>query len=130
MSAKLAKAALLSLSMTALATGCQPNYDGLKMKIVVGDGEALGSKITVEQGEAVLLKVRPESSNPFEDYEKFNLVELESFNDNIAAVFPGDDVDRFVVTGTGLGRTSIEVIVDGHSEDIIEAEVVAQEVSP
>jgi hypothetical protein len=130
MNAKLVRAALLSLSITALTTGCQPNYDGLKMKIVVGDGEALGDKITVEQGEAVLLKVRPESSNPFEDYEKFDLVELESFNDNIAGVFPGDDVDRFVVVGTGLGRTSIEVIVDGHSEDIIEAEVVAQEVSP
>jgi hypothetical protein len=117
-----------ALGLVALV-GCKPEYDGLRMRVLVGDGEARGDTITLEQGEAVAIAVRPQSSNPFEDYEKFNLVELQSYNETIVRVFPADDVDRFVVTGAGLGRASIEVRVDGRVEDIIEAEVFVQEVS-
>jgi hypothetical protein len=117
-------------ALLAVAAGCQPQYDGLRMRVIVGDGDALGNQITVEQGKAMVLEVRPESANPFEDYEKFNLVELESYNEEIVRIFPADDVDRFVILGAGLGRASVEISVDGISEDIIDAEVIEQEVSP
>jgi hypothetical protein len=75
----------------------------------------------------MVIQIRPESANPFEDYESFNLVDLASYNENIVLVAPADDIDRFVVSGAGSGRASVEVFIDRRSVDVLEARVVAQE---
>jgi hypothetical protein len=109
-----------------LAAACQPSYDGVRMRVYAGNGDALGESIEIGEGQAMAVEVRPVSRNPYEDYEDFNLVELISANQSIVFVAPADDVNRFVVGGAGRGRASIELRIDGKSEDFLDAEVVQQ----
>jgi hypothetical protein len=80
----------------------------------------------VTEGQALVISVRPESSNPFEDYEDFNIVRLEALDENVLLAAPADEIDRFVLAGTGVGRTTVDLLVDGRLEDTLDAEVTAQ----
>lgn len=112
-----------------LLCACQPRYDGIQIRFLSGEGQHSFDRLEVEEGQAVLIEVRPLSSNPYEDYAPFDLVELEAFNENILFVAPATDLDRFVLAGAGLGQTVLRVSVNGEQEDELTASVVEQ-VSP
>ena len=114
-------------AVAAALVGCQPRYDGLRIRILNGGGDVVGSEIEVVEGQALVIEVRPESSNPFEDYEDFNLVRLEALNESILFAAPADEVDRFVLVGARPGWTSVDVLIDGRHEDTLRVEVVRQE---
>jgi hypothetical protein len=110
--------------------GCQPHYDGLRIRVHNDAGDVRGSSIEVIEGQALVISVEPQSDNPFESYEKFNIVRLEALDETVLLAAPADEIDRFVLAGTGVGRTTIDVIVDGRLEDELDAEVVAQTEGP
>lgn len=117
-----------TLGALALALGgCQPTYDGLTIRVLNGSGDVFGSSIEVIEGQALVISIRPESSNVYEDYEDFNLVRLDALNHGVLYAAPADDVDRFVLVGASVGTTAIEVIIDGKHVDTLRAEVLPQE---
>lgn len=122
----LAPALVLSASLLG---GCQPRYDGIQIRFLLGEGEHAHDRLEIEEGSAVLVEVRPLSSNPYEDYEEFDLVELEAFNESVLFIAPATELDRFVLAGAGLGETVVRVSVNGDQEDELTAAVVEQ-VSP
>ena len=56
--------------------------------------------------------------------EAFDLVELESFNEDTLLVAPATEYDQFVLAGAGLGETVIRVRVNGEQVDALDAAVV------
>jgi hypothetical protein len=64
-----------------LLAACQPHYDGLEVRYLSSSGQlSENGRIEIEEGDAVIIEVTPKSDNPYEDYEAFDLVTLESFN--------------------------------------------------
>ena len=87
--------------------------------------------LAITEGDVVIVQVQPLSDNPYEDYESFDLVTLEAFDESIMQVAPSIDVDKFAVLGGKVGKTSVRVKINGDEVDIIDAEVLAQpEVGP
>jgi hypothetical protein len=114
---------LLLLGAAALG-GCKPHYDGIQIRFLFGEGQHAHDRIEVIEGQAVVVQVEPLSDNPYEDYEPFDLVELESFNESYLLIAPATALDQFVLAGAGLGETTIRVRVNGQQEDILDAAVV------
>jgi hypothetical protein len=114
---------LLLLGAAALG-GCKPHYDGIQIRFLFGEGQHAHDRIEVIEGQAVVVQVEPLSDNPYEDYEAFDLVELESFNESYLLIAPATELDQFVLAGAGLGETTIRVRVNGQQEDILDAAVV------
>lgn len=120
---------ILTIALSVLAigvAGCQPHYDGLEIRYINGTGEFSANGIEIEEGQALAVEVTPLSDSRFEDYEKFDLMEFGSFNPNIVVVSPSTDVDRFVFIGVSVGKTAVEVSINGEDVDTIEATVKAQ----
>jgi len=122
-STRLSAAALLAAPLLA---GCQPRYDGVQVRFLFGEGQRAHDRIEVVEGQAVVVQVRPLSSNPYEDYEEFDLIDLEAYNENTLFVAPAPEKDQFVLAGAGLGSTVIRVLVNGDEEGSLDAEVVEQ----
>lgn len=120
--------ALFGLVVPLLA--CQPRYDGMEIRLLTGDAEVSPERIEMTEGFAIAVEIRPISSNPYEDYEVFNRIDLESINQTVLLAAPADEINRFVLVGTGVGTTAVDVLVDGRMQDHLSARVVAQEVSP
>lgn len=118
--------AVASLLMAGSLTACQPRYDGVQIRFLLGEGEHAQGRLEIEEGTAVLIEVQPLSSNPYEDYEEFDLVELESFNENVLFIAPATELDRFVLAGSGLGETVVRISVNGTQEDELTATVTEQ----
>ncbi len=116
----------LGAALLLLAAGCQPHYDGVRIRAHNGAGEVRGNDIEVVEGQALVISIRPKSSNPFEDYETFNIVRLEALDETVVLAAPADEIDRFVIVGVGVGFTTIDLTIDHRLEDTLEAEVVPQ----
>lgn len=108
----------------ALLGGCKPSYDGLQIRFLFGEGRHAHDRIEVIEGQAVVIEVEPLSNNPYEDYENFDLVELEAFNEDILFVAPAPELDQFVLAGAAQGETVIRVRINGEQEDTLDAAVV------
>ena len=118
-------APMLALLLGTVALGgCKPHYDGLQIRFLFGEGRHAHDRIEVVEGQAVVVEVEPLSDNPYEDYEAFDLVELESFNEDTLLVAPATEYDQFVLAGAGLGETVIRVRVNGEQVDALDAAVV------
>jgi hypothetical protein len=115
---------LVLLLATAALGGCKPHYDGLQIRFLFGEGQHGHDRIEIVEGQAAVVEVQPLSDNPYEDYEAFDLVDLESFNEDIMFVAPATEYDQFVLGGAGLGETVIRVRVNGDQEDTLDAAVV------
>lgn len=113
----------LLLGVAALG-GCKPHYDGLQIRFLFGEGQHAHDRLEIVEGQAVIIEVTPVSDNPYEDYEEFDLVDLESFNEDTLFVAPAPEYDQFVLGGAGLGQTVIRVRVDGEQVDTLDAAVV------
>jgi len=109
---------------TAALGGCKPHYDGLQIRFLFGEAQHGHDRLEVVEGQAAVIEVKPLSDNPYEDYEAFDLVELESFNEDLLFVAPATEYDQFVLAGAGLGETVIRVRVNGDQEDTLDAAVV------
>jgi len=112
------------------AAGCQPHYDGLRIRYLNGFGEFDASGLDIVEGQALAIEVEPISDNPYEDYEDFDIVELDSFNEQIVLVAPADTVNRFVVVGAQVGTSAVDVSINGDDVDTITVNVGPQEVGP
>lgn len=119
---------VLLLGAAALG-GCKPHYQGLQIRFLFGEGRHAHDRIEIVEGQAVLIEVTPVSDNPYEEYEEFDLVDLESFNENTLFVAPATEYDQFVLAGAGLGETVIRVRVNGEQEDTLDA-IVVDRLSP
>lgn len=118
---------ILCLSLVGLAsTACQPRYDGLEIRTVSGGDAYDAGVLNVTEGRALVIEIEPISSNPHEDYENFDLVTLESFDESVMLVSPSTDVDRFVLIGVGVGATAIDVKINDRDVDTIDARVDPQ----
>ncbi len=113
-----------ALLLTTLLGGCKPSYDGVQVRFLFGEGQRAHDRIEVIEGQAVVIEVTPLSKNPYEDYEEFDLVDLEAFNENTLFVAPAPEKDQFVLAGAGLGNTVIRVMVNGVEEGNLDAAVV------
>lgn len=113
-----------ALPLAALSAGCKPHYDGLQIRFLFGEGQHAHDRIEVVEGQAVVIEVQPVSDNPYEGYEAFDLVELESFNESTLFVAPATEYDQFVLGGAGQGETVIRVRVNGEQVDTLDAAVV------
>jgi hypothetical protein len=114
-----------ALALAALSA-CQPHYDGLEIRYLNGSGEFSADGLVIAEGDAVEIEVKPLSDNPYEDYEKFDLVELEPFQVSVLKVAESIDVDVFVLIGQSAGKTSVRVSINDHEVDVIDATVEAQ----
>ncbi len=124
-------ATIAPLVAALAATACQPHYAGFELRYVVGEGELEGRHLEITEGQAVVVQIRPVSDNPYEDYESFDLVELESYQESILKVAPSTKADEFVLIGAQVGKTNLRVSVNGREEDTLEAAVLEQpEVGP
>ena len=112
------------LGTAALLGGCKPHYDGLQIRFLFGEGRHAHDRIEILEGQAVVIEVQPVSDNPYEDYESFDLVELEAFNEHTLFVAPAPELDQFVLGGAALGETVLRVRVNGEQEDTLDAAVV------
>ena len=111
-----------------LLAACQPHYDGLEVEYLSSSAElSPNGRIEIEEADAVIIQVTPKSDNPYEDYEAFDLVTLESFNHLILDIKPLADVDKFALIGAGVGTTTVKVSVDDREVDQIPAVVKKQE---
>ncbi|HWB75856.1 MAG TPA: hypothetical protein VG755_12900 [Nannocystaceae bacterium] len=116
------------LSLAAALSACQPHYDGLEIQYLSSDGSvSKNGRIEIEHGDAVIIEVTPISDNPYEDYEAFDLVTLESFNTTVLEISPLADVDKFALIGKGVGETTVRILVNDREEDQVQAEVQPQE---
>jgi hypothetical protein len=113
----------------SLAAGCQPHYDGLRIRWLNGTGEFSAEGLEIVEGQALAVQVTALSDNPYEDYEEFDLIEMHSFNEQIVLVAPADDVDRFVFVGADVGTSAVEVRINGKDVDTITA-IVSPQVAP
>jgi hypothetical protein len=116
----------LAIGALLLAAGCQPHYDGVRIRTHNGSGGANGTSVTVDEGTALVISIEPDSSNPFEDYEVFNIVRLEALDENVVLAAPADEIDRFVLVGVGVGRTTIDLTIDHELVETLDAEVEPQ----
>ena len=116
----------LAIAALLLAAGCQPHYDGVRIRTHNDSGDWDGRSITVDEGTALVISIQPDSSNPFEDYEAFNIVRLEALDENVVLAAPADEIDRFVLVGVGVGRTTIDLTIDHKLVETLDAEVVPQ----
>ena len=110
------------------AAACQPRYNGLEISKRSGYGEFRAGHFEIEEGQALTIEVRPISSNPHEDYERFDLVRLESIDDGILLVAPSAEIDQFVLAGRSVGAAGVRVLINDRQEDVIDADVLVQEV--
>lgn len=115
------------LAVAALGLGaCQPHYDGLQIRYVNGTGEFDSNGLEIREGQALAVEITPLSDNRYEDYEDFDIVELESFNPNVLVAAPSTDTNRFVLIGVAVGETEVDVEINGRDVDTISAKVVGQ----
>lgn len=121
---------LFTLVLGLFAAGCQPHYDGLRIRYLNGTGHFSDARLEIVEGQALAVQVRALSDNPYEDYETFDLIEMHSFNESIVLVAPADDVDRFVFVGVNVGESAVEVRINDEEVDTITAVVMRQEVAP
>lgn len=125
------RTSFLFASLITVLSACQPHYDGLEIRYLDSDGSvSRNGRIEIEHGDAVIIEVTPKSDNPYEDYEAFDLVTLESFNSTVLEISPLADVDKFALIGQGVGETTVRILVNDHEEDQVQAEVKAQEGGP
>lgn len=122
--------ALGLLGIATVAAGCQPRYDGVQIRFLFGDGQHAGDRLEISEGQAVLVSVRPQSSNPYEDYESFDLVTLESANEAIMLVAPATEIDEFVLAGAGQGTTIIRILINDEQVDELQGTVAPQVTGP
>jgi hypothetical protein len=113
--------ALVAIALGVLASGCQPHYDGLRIRYLNGTGNFSQGGLEIEEGQALAVQVEALSDNPYEDYEAFDIIEMRSFNEHIVLVAPADDIDRFVFVGAAVGTSAVEVIINGDEVDTITA---------
>lgn len=117
--------AMLTVAWLGLAA-CQPHYDGLEIRYVNGTGEFDSNGLEIREGQAIAIEVTPLSDNRYEDYEDFDIVELNSFNPNVLVTAPSTDINRFVLIGVAVGQTDVDVEINGRDVDTISAKVIAQ----
>lgn len=117
-------AAVGLLAHAALLCGCKPHYDRLQILFLSGDGQRAHDRIEVVEGQAAVIEVRPVSDNPYEEYEAFDLVELDAFDEDTMFVAPATEYDQFVLGGASLGQTVIRVRINGEQVDTLDAAVV------
>jgi hypothetical protein len=118
---------ILTVALGLFAAGCQPHYDGLRIRWLNGSGEFSEDGLEIVEGQALAVQVTALSDNPYEDYEDFDLIEMHSFNEHVVLVAPADDVDRFVFIGASVGNSAVEVRINGEDVDTINAIVSPQE---
>jgi hypothetical protein len=118
------------IAATLLVAGCQPTYDGVRIRVHNDSGDVRGTDIEVIEAQALVISVQPQSSNRFEDYAVFNIVRLEALDETVVLAAPADEIDRFVIVGVGVGRTTIDLTIDGRLEDTLDAETIPQPEGP
>ena len=114
------------LALGIFAAGCQPHYDGLRIRKLNGTGRFSAEGLEIVEGQALAVEVTALSDNPYEDYEEFDIIEMRSFNEHIVLVAPADDIDRFVFVGAAVGESAVEVVINGENVDTITAIVSPQ----
>jgi hypothetical protein len=114
------------LSVLLSAAACQPHYDGLEIRYITSNGDFSDDGLVIAEGDAVAFQVKPLSDSPYEDYEKFDLVELEPFHESVIEIFESTDVDLFVAIGRKVGNSAVRVRINDREVDIIDATVEAQ----
>lgn len=114
------------LALVGTTLACQPSYGGLEIRYLNGTGEFSDAGLVITEGQALAVRVEPISRARYEDYEKFDLVTMRAADPTVLVVSPSTDVDQFVFLGVGVGRTSIDIEINGDDVDTISAEVRAQ----
>jgi hypothetical protein len=114
-------ASLLVLTLCA----CSPRYGDLDIDHISGDGDADNDSIEIEEGKVMLIRARPIAAGA-NQYERYDIVELESLNPSILFVEGARRVDQFIIGGVSAGETQILVRVNGYDEDEIHARVTSQ----
>jgi hypothetical protein len=117
---------LAVLTTLLSAAACQPHYDGLEIRYITSNGDFSDEGLVIAEGDAVAIQVKPLSDNPYEDYEKFDLVELEPFHESVIEIFESTDVDMFVAIGRQPGTSAVRVRINDKEVDVIDATVEAQ----
>lgn len=121
------RASITIVTLLAALSACQPHYDGLEIQYLSSDGSfSKSGRLEIEHGDAVIIEVTPLSDNPYEEYEDFDLVTLESFNQTVLVISPLADVDKFALIGKGIGETTVRILINDREEDQVQAEVKAQ----
>lgn len=114
----------LAAFVLTTSLGCLPVYDRLDITIVSGQAERTPEGLAIAKGQAVRIFVEPISRNRFEDYEEFDIVDLQSLNSSIAVVAPTIHLGEFVVGGVEEGVTRARVRINGNAESELPIMVV------
>ncbi len=117
------------LPLALLLAACGPRYDGVDIDlhseppvpVRVSDND-----FELPAGIAVVIEVKPLSSNQFDYYESDQL-DLRSDNRQVLRVEPTGDSRRFVLIGVAPGQTCVQVEVDYRDRACIPAVVTAPE---
>jgi len=117
-------ASLASL-LVLFACACSPRYGDLDIDHISGEGQASNDSIEIEEGKVMLIRARPIAAGAHQ-YERYDLVDLESLDSSVLFVEGARRVDQFIVGGVSAGETQIMVRVNGYDEDQIHARVTAQ----
>lgn len=120
----------LAWALMFACAGCQPHYNGLDLRVLTGTGSIDGGEIHLVEGQTLAIAAEPISGNPYEDYEAFNIVELEAIDQTTVLAAPSDGPHRFVLVGVRPGTTAIDVVIDDVVSDHLSATVASQEVLP
>lgn len=118
--------ACLASLLALVPCACSPPYADLDIEYISGAGQVDDDGVEVEEGRVMLIRVRPISAG-LKNYERFDIVDLESLNSSVVYVEGGRRVDQFVIGGVAVGDASILVRVNGYDEDEFFARVVPQE---
>lgn len=116
----------IAIGVLLSASACQPHYDGLEIRYLTSSGDLSDDGLVIAEGDAVAIQVKPLSDSPYEDYEKFDLVELEPFHESVIEIAESIDVDVFVAIGRMAGTSAVRVRINGDEVDIIDATVETQ----
>ncbi len=120
--------AMLGLA-TGLATACAPSYGGFECTVVnspPSTNRCSERAIVVAQGEAMVIRVRPQSDTR-EEYED-PYVELRSSDPQRLDVRPGVGGDHTLI-GLTVGDIVTEVWIDGELVDEVTTSIVESEPS-
>jgi hypothetical protein len=111
----------------ALVMACTSRYESVEVDRIAGDPEAIvrDEGFVVTEGRVVVFAALPKADPQRRPYDVLDTLELRSADPSVAGVERGLSSDSWLLMGSRVGETLIEVHVDGRLEEFIPVEVVA-----
>jgi hypothetical protein len=123
----------LSVVPLVVASACQSSrYDRVELYRVDGHPDAgiEPGGIVVPEGGVLVFEAQPRAETASPEYVGLERFKLRPADPDVAMAYRAILSDTWVVSGMSIGRTELQVIIDGDVVDEVPVEIVAGQVGP